>query len=143
MISGSPALLQIVDTLATELQGKVDSLVELTEQVEEYQLAVDKTKKDIKRLKVALEALTGSSIPVGPEDEPVREEVLALQPPTSSREPATAPPAPVAYTPPPQKLGFKCTACGEGAMYPTARTLGSGRIVSLLVCTDCKNERPL
>lgn len=145
--SASAAVQGIIDTLATELREKVEELVDFEEILEETQASIETSKRDIKRIKTALEALTGNEIPLRvdfgtpknlelePTEKP--QETIQTTPPTQVA-PKTVE-APVAAYRAPQPI---CSACG-GEMYQGTMSLKSGRIVSMLICSDCKNEKPL
>lgn len=139
----------VVEPLATELRKKVDNLVELEELREECEAGIDIAKRDIKRIRIALEALTGNTIPVRvnlDEEIPVEssaklpgQAVAAVAPYVPQPEPVITPPAPrrVPDYPP-------CQSCGSESVYLTNTTMPkSGRVIQMLVCGECKNERPL
>lgn len=128
----------IINSLSTELRDKVEEIVDLTESREKLDADLEVAQRDARRLKIALEALTGSSIPTkslgsGDSLQEVREEASqgSVPPPVlESLRP------PVQRTPPRNP----CNSCG-GEMYYQARTLNNGKIVNLWVCGECSNER--
>ena len=122
---------ELVESLAIELRSAVDEIVELTESLESIQSELEGKKTSVRRLKVALDALTGSDIPIGVDTGLGQAKSTELPPPSSgpSLPQRVAPTGPV------------CGACG-GEMFYQARTLNSGRVVNLWTCSDCKNERP-
>lgn len=141
----SSAVQEIIGTLSTELREKVEELVDYEEIIEETQASIVTLKRDIKRIKVALEALTGNDIPLRVDLDPsLPSPSLARSEPVEALEklpaiPVALPPPPAVYAPP----APVCSACG-GEMYLATTTMPkSGRMVSMLICGDCKNEKPL
>ena len=124
---------QLVEELAKELREAVEEVVELTESLESLQADLEQKRIAVKRLKVALEALTGSEVPVKvdlydtPDPEYVENKAL-----TSTVIHAVPIPKPRVQNP--------CNSCG-GEMYYQAKTLNNGKVVNLWVCGECSNER--
>lgn len=136
----SPQVQEIVGTLSTELRAKVDELVDYEEILEDTQASIEVAKRDIRRLKTALEALTGNDIPIRVDIEEAAQEVTRDVPqplPTPAPKQIEAPVQ--AYVKPQAPV---CTACG-GDMYINTITMKSGRLVNVLRCSECNNEKPL
>jgi hypothetical protein len=131
----------LVEELSKELKAKVDEVVELTESREDIDIHLEKAKKDVRKIQIALEALTGNDIPIpriqdegdsSPAQVPAPSPgVHGVQVPVEQRTPQPAP----------ASLGQVCGAC-NGQMYYTSKALNNGRVVNMWVCGECRNEKP-
>lgn len=115
----------IIKYLDIELQAKITEVLDKTEAKDLLDASLRILEQDIERLKAAFASLSGPVLPgttsQSPEPEP-------------TREPAVPPVSGI------QQKQPECQSCG-GSMYYQARTLGSGRIINLWVCSECSNER--
>src|SRR6185312_90056 len=125
---------EIISELSKQLKEKVEEVVDLSESLDKRQADLEVGKRDVKRLKIALDALTGGDIPV-PQIANESERVQGNG--STQEEVARRVVAPVPIRSAPQN---PCNSCG-GEMYYQARTLNNGKVVNLWVCGECSNER--
>src|SRR5690348_5865038 len=109
-------LSNIINDLATDLKARVEAVIQLTEQREDLEAKLDHAKRELKKVKIALEALSGNDIPVRVElDSPQSDNpVPASEPQRAAPEPSPVLPAP-AHTPPVDPRPI-CNSCQSGRM---------------------------
>jgi hypothetical protein len=126
----------IIDQINADLDSKIAVLVELVLQKEELEANISVVQDEVKRLRIAYDALNGSGV-----GETVQAEEGLKSPPAPA---AHAPPPPVTQATPvakgPPPGAIVCNSC-DGYMYQQQRTLQSGRTVTLWACSECSNER--
>ena len=146
MVSGIP---NIIKDLSDDLKARVEAVIQLTEAREELEVKLAEAKRDLKRVHIALEALNGSPIPIPADTETDPEphsgaatkEGSYVRPsgPGTFVEPVVPSPIPVpVQATDPRPL---CNSCGSGRMNYTSRTLNNGKVVTLWLCSECRNER--
>ena len=132
---------EIISELSKQLKEKVEEVVDLSESLDKLQADLEVGKRDVKRLKIALDALTGGDIPV-PQ---IANESERVQGNGSSQEEVArrvVAPVPIRRDPQNPQVPVRnvCNSCG-GEMYYQAKTLNNGKVVNLWVCGECSNER--
>jgi len=126
----------IADSIDKELTELIGQLCEITEERDLLDYPIRDLEKDIKRLKVAWDALNGTETTAA--EESSGEEVESVSSDLQVKSsPQALPPPPKPIIPPGSIL---CNSC-DGLMQQQARTLQSGRTVTLWVCGECSNER--
>ena len=131
---------EIISELSKQLKEKVEEVVDLSESLDKLQVDLEVGKRDVRRLKMALDALTGSDIPIGVD---LRESSQGNPVSGASGGGETATISPVRQPDQPavrRTPQNPCNSCG-GEMYYQARTLNNGKVVNLWVCGECSNER--
>jgi hypothetical protein len=139
MVSDIP---NIIKDLSDDLRRRVDLVVTLTEELMDLQAQLDVAKRDLRRVKIALESLSGNDIPV-PERGSTATGVAPAEAETPS--PVYSPsdperPAQTVEVPPADPRPI-CNSCQSGRMNYTRRTLNNGKVVNLWLCGECRNER--
>lgn len=135
--------------LVREIKRQIDEvltkLITVEEELEKLEEVRNNFRVDVKRLKIAYDALTGTSTEAPSRDEvrahpEVRQEAVEVV----QERPVQAYPANGRSEPKiePATPRIHCNACG-GSMEPGSRELSNGRTVHLLVCRDsgCNNEQ--
>ena len=133
MVSG---ISDIIQSLSDDLKNRVEAVVQLTEEAEVLQDRLATARKDLKRIKIALEALTGNDIPINVPDESFTETSPDVRPPEPPGKPTGQVPVRNERT----RQGPECNSCG-GEMFYVSRTLNNGKVVTLWQCSECSNER--
>lgn len=152
MVSGIP---NIINDLSNDLKARIEAVVQLTENLEDTQNKLELAKRDLKRVQIALEALSGNEIPI-PASADTQTSTILYSPGDPSRDAQrlveqgeqgfkTVPvPVPVPVQTPAIPLVDprpQCNSCGSGRMNYTSRTLNNGKVVQLWLCSECRNER--
>lgn len=141
MVSGIP---KIIADLSDDLKARIEAVVQLTENLEDTQNKLELAKRDLKRVQIALEALSGNEIPI-PASADTQTSTILYSPGDPSRDAQTVPvPVPVPVQAPAIPLVDprpQCNSCGSGRMNYTSRTLNNGKVVQLWLCSECRNER--
>lgn len=118
----------IIKYLDIELQAKITEVLDKTEAKDILDASLITLNEDVQRLSSALSSLRGEPKEATPSPVLDPREVPAVH---KHVEPAVVKAAPTQPV---------CPSCG-GSMYYQARTLGSGRVIQLWVCSECSNER--
>lgn len=137
MVSGIP---NIINSLSDDLKDRVEAVILLTEQLEETQTKLDLAKRDLKRVKIALEALSGNEIPIPESADSKAGSILYSSGDPSHDTPIVPVPVPLSVQAPRIPTGPTCDACGGELIY-TSRRLNNGKQVTLWACRECRNER--
>jgi hypothetical protein len=132
----------IIKDLSDDLKRRVELVVQLTEDREVLETRLEYLKRDLKRVQVALEALSGNAIPV-PERGSTATGVAPAEAETPSPVYSPSDPGRPAQTVevPPADPRPICNSCQSGRMNYTRRTLNNGKVVNLWLCGECRNER--
>lgn len=123
----------ILNQLRQELGQRVELLIVDQEKRDELDQVIALNTKEINKLRNAIAALESNEEEIEVEED---EKELLIPPPTPKAE--YVPPIERAKPPP----EYPCGACG-GEMYVSQRAMQSGKVVTLLVCGECRNERPI
>lgn len=137
MVSGIP---NIINSLSEDLKSRIEAVVQLTEDLEVLKAKLEIAKRDLRRVHIALEALNGSEIPI---PLPIQDSPSSTSSDEAEPEPRVprAEQIPVQAAVVPEDPRPICNSCGSGRMNYTSRTLNNGKVVTLWLCSECRNER--
>lgn len=136
---------EIISSIKEQLDIELTKLIDLELELERLEEIRQEYRVNIKRFKIAYDALTGNYQEAPSRDEvrahpEVRQEAVEVV----QERPVQAYPANGRSEPKiePATPRIHCNACG-GSMEPGTRELSNGRTVHLLVCRDsgCNNEQ--